>query len=112
MVNKALELAKWRRNVFITIETRCNVIGLVRIEPSAFITGAGAVPRGRHEPAPRAAGEGRPPAICGTAAGPLNGPNIFDIFVCTIIIMLLLLIISAFHCRLLSSPTRIPGRRG
>ena len=33
MVNKALALAGWRRNVFITIETRCNVIGLVRIEP-------------------------------------------------------------------------------
>ena len=33
MVNKALALAKWRRNVFITIETRCNVIGLIRIEP-------------------------------------------------------------------------------
>ena len=33
MVDKALRLASWRRNVFITIETRCNVIGLVRIEP-------------------------------------------------------------------------------
>jgi hypothetical protein len=33
MVNKALALAGWRRNVFITIETRCNVIGLVRVEP-------------------------------------------------------------------------------
>jgi hypothetical protein len=30
---KALALAGWRRNVFITIETRCNVLGLVRIEP-------------------------------------------------------------------------------
>ena len=33
MVDKALRLASWRRNVFITIETRCNVIGLVRVEP-------------------------------------------------------------------------------
>jgi hypothetical protein len=33
MVNKAVALADWRRNVFITIETGCNVIGLVRIEP-------------------------------------------------------------------------------
>ena len=33
IVNKALELASWRRNVFITIETRRNVVGLIRIEP-------------------------------------------------------------------------------
>jgi hypothetical protein len=33
MVDKALRLASWRRNVFITIEARCNVIGLVRVEP-------------------------------------------------------------------------------
>jgi hypothetical protein len=34
VINKALKLAEWHRNVFITIETRCNVIGLVRIEPA------------------------------------------------------------------------------
>jgi hypothetical protein len=32
MINKALKLAEWRRNVFITIEVRCNVIALMRIE--------------------------------------------------------------------------------
>ena len=34
MINKAMKLAEWHRNVFITIETRCNIIGLVRIEPA------------------------------------------------------------------------------
>jgi len=32
MINKALALAEWHRNIFITIEARCNVIALMRIE--------------------------------------------------------------------------------
>ena len=32
MINKALALAEWHRKIFITIEARCNVIALMRIE--------------------------------------------------------------------------------